>query len=158
MVLQIDWINLIIAIFTAVAAVCAAVSASTSERQVKKLPQSLQSSTYQSLVTQFDNFVKEIINRPRMASILYEENGGSTLNLSVDEKAQATWLGFLYLTWAEAVVIQSQQLELIPMEVWKHWKKTIREDVSKGYLAEIWANNKDFYHAALKQTIETPEL
>jgi hypothetical protein len=142
-------------VFAAVAAIAAAVSAGASWQQIRKLPASLQSSTYQSLINQFDNFTKEAISHPDLISCLLHDRKEDTERLTKEDRMKLDWLGFLYLNWAEAVAIQSGQLRLIPEDLWEHWKITIRKDLRKGYLAELWQENKNLYHTSLRRMVES---
>lgn len=146
--------GIICSFFAATAAIAAAISAGASWQQIRKLPASLQSSTYQSLINQFDNFTKEAIDHPNLISHLLHDKKEGTEPLTAEDRLKLDWLGFLYLNWAEAVSIQSGQLRLIPEDLWEHWKTTIRQDLHKGYLAKLWQENKNLYHTSLMRMVE----
>jgi hypothetical protein len=134
-------------------------------RQTKLLRRSIESSTYENLLNLFHDFAKALKDNPKAAKALLYEKGGDVVakfqNTAPEQYAELSesdvellWLSFLYLNWAESVVIQSRRLKSVPKDVWQHWETCIKQDLSTGVLAAVWDKNKHFYHPLLRSLMD----
>jgi len=124
--------------------------------QIRDLRKSVQSATYQTIVSMFDEFAKLCIEHPEIDRLLFQDSDALWNNDSKTptvQKIQALWAIAMRFDWFESIVIQKKKYNTIPDDLYQHWISVLREEMSFASFRKYWNTYKQFYHPYLHEEI-----